>query len=92
MEMPPLKLEVALPRIVVVEVVPTVIGPLEERIDVEAFAKVARPEEVMPVKAESEPAMVESPVTARPPEDTVSVVGVVRAPVEEMVVVPVPPK
>ncbi len=37
------------------------------------------------------PLIEESPVTVIPPDDTVSVVGVVIAPVDAMVVVAVPP-
>lgn len=50
------------------------------------------PLEVRPVREPSVPVMVEFPVTAMPPEETVRVAGVVMAPVEVMVVVAVPPK
>jgi hypothetical protein len=54
--------------------------------------KVIEPDEVRPVSDESDPVMVELPVAVNPPEEIVSVVGVVMAPAEEIVVVAVPPK
>ncbi len=53
--------------------------------------KVMVPDEVRPVRELSVPVMFEFPVTVMPPEETVSVVGVVMAPALLIVVVAVPP-
>lgn len=63
-------------EILVVAVAPKYAVPIFERNVVDAFAKDVRPVEVIPVSEPKVPAIVEFPVTAMPPEETVSVVTV----------------